>query len=217
MLYLDTETTGLMERAGFKKYYDPLFFPEKYPHSVTEICYVLDDNEPVHMLVYPAKYPVPINTDGYVYPLIDDALSNGIELKKALDDLCMLDFHTIVGHNISFDIAMLMSDAAHIKHTGFTEKIKTVNLVDTSEMGKNVCKIMISSKFGGRGITKAPTLMELYVHIFKEKFEHAHNSLYDTIATKKCYEAMSQKDEIKVNHHQWSDYVARHPKIKIKT
>lgn len=206
-LHLDVETTGKFEQPGFRKYYDPLTCPEKYPHTVVEITYWLDGSEPQHLFIYPTKWPVPVNSDGYVYPMLSDSLADGFELKTVLDDICKLEFDTIVGHSISFDIANLLSDANKIGHYDFINKIKGVWLIDTMELGKDVAKIKMPSKYGKRNLIKSPTLLELYQFLFKEPFDNAHNSLCDVQASKRCYEELVNVRKVKVNRHKFCDLV----------
>jgi len=97
----------------------------------------------------------------------------------------LLNCNTLVCHNVNFDRLI----AAHMLYTsGFEAEANYLMGTDsycTMDMGTNLCKL---PHYGGK--YKWPKLNELYMHLFNDTFEGAHDALVDVRATRKCYYKM---------------------------
>lgn len=97
---------------------------------------------------------------------------------------------TLVCHNTDFDISIM---AASMHRTGASED--TINeLLNkprfcTMKKGTDLCKLP-----GRYGSYKWPKLQELYLFLFGEQFEHAHDAFADIQATRRCYYEMIRRE-----------------------
>ena len=87
----------------------------------------------------------------------------------------------MVGNNISFDRNIM---GAEYLRVGLKDALEGKAIIDTcTEETALLCKLS-----GGRGGKfKLPTLSELYYHLFKKKFEEAHNATSDVEATTRVF------------------------------
>jgi DNA polymerase III epsilon subunit-like protein len=99
-------------------------------------------------------------------------------------------FVTIAGHNIGFDIMVLVSFYYDIGMPEVAEHLLTIPTIDTMYMGIDVCKL--PHREPGKSGFKRPSLTELYRHLFGEEFEGAHDALIDVRASARCYYKMRE-------------------------
>ena len=175
----DCETTGLVPKDKITKENEPYF-----PHIVS-LSWVIYDDEDRETLVEKDEIvtcAVPI-TNSFVHHITDEISSKGIPLECALndflDDVQGLDL--VVAHNLSFDCKMIEVSLFRLGRQADYKKFKQI---------PSHCSMMSNIKFCGLrnqyGL-KFPKLQELYVKLFGEEFENAHNSLADVKACLKCY------------------------------
>jgi DNA polymerase III epsilon subunit-like protein len=96
----------------------------------------------------------------------------------------------VVAHNLSFDKQMIeieiqryaleffpdMMDACFMFNDTYNE-LHGINVLCTGKMGRNVCNIMIPSKYpDGKPYKKMPKLSELYEFLFHTPLEGAHDA-----------------------------------------
>lgn len=111
----------------------------------------------------------------------DHANNFGIPLEVALRAFINFSFlaDSLVAHNISFDIKVMLSELLKIGINSFTQ----VERFCTMNSSTNICKIPHAS----RGGYKWPKLQEAYKHAFGEEFDGAHNALNDVRACMRLY------------------------------
>ena len=104
--------------------------------------------------------------------------SHGVEIEKIIEEFKndLANVHTLVAHNIDFDITF-------IKALLQTEQNLLSNCKKICTMKNTTMFVGIQNHFG----YKYPSLQELYKKIFGEEFENAHNALSDVKATAKCF------------------------------
>jgi DNA polymerase III epsilon subunit-like protein len=82
----------------------------------------------------------------------------------------------IIGHNLSYDMSMLMGEA---KRLGVNFDFRRLKTFCTMKHTANVEGLHIGGKY--------PKLAELYRFLFNEDFDNAHDAMADIQATKRCF------------------------------
>ncbi len=111
---------------------------------------------------------------------ITDEISDekGVDIKEAIQVLSdyLKQVDMIIAHNADFDINVIKAEL--YRNPCYSD---IITAMDSKEV---VCTMKRTSKFvnikGKYGI-KYPSLAELYLHLFNEPLENAHNSMYDVI------------------------------------
>ena len=180
----DCETTGLVPKDKITKENVSYF-----PHIVqmSWIMYDLDSNETLKEKDFIVTCAIPI-TNSFIHHITDDISSKGIPLEcvvnEFLDDT--LDADLIVAHNLSFDSKMIETTLFRLGRTSDYNDFKKIPSHCT--MMSNIKFCGLKNKFG----LKFPKLVELYVKLFNEPFQNAHNSLADVKTCLKCYLKLNQ-------------------------
>lgn len=187
ILVFDTETSGLPARGE-------IVTSPSYPHLV-EIAALLIDDESRHEV---AMFSFIIKPMGWV--ISEEASKvHGIDHQRATDIgvplVVALAAYTnlravadeIVGHNVSFDIAMV---EAALHRTGRTPSSSGPDRITcTADLGTPFAKLPPTERMiaAGRGNQfKRPTLSELHQILFGEEFDGAHSALADCRAAARC-------------------------------
>lgn len=193
-LILDTETTGLPEDE-----FAPLTDFDAWPRCV-QIAWQLHDDFgkclpglDQDFIIKPDGFNIPY--ESYNIHGISDALakSKGVTIEKALSELELVlkDTDCLVGHNILFDLKILGSEFLRLKGVN---PLEGMSYVDTcSNQTKDLCQI----KGGRGGGFKAPTLGELHIFLFEEKFQNAHNATADVVANARCFFELVRRRDIR--------------------
>ena len=178
-LFFDTETTGLP-----KNYNAPASDVDNWPRLV-QIGWILSDDdgnekESFEALIKPNGFEIPEAASNIHGVTTQRALEQGYDLKIILAQLSrfceMAD--TLVGHNIKFDMNVLLAE--YIR-SGMDNPFLNKKTVDTMSSSKEFCKL--PGKYG----YKYPKLAELYKVLFESDMGHAHTALADIQNTAKCY------------------------------
>jgi DNA polymerase-3 subunit alpha len=181
-IIFDSETTGL---------------PDNYQADVTDV-----DNWPRivqlswqvytvkgelfkenNFLIKPVGFEIPFNATKIHKITHDYAVNNGTDLQSVLnifsEDIKNVLF--FVGHNIEFDIKVISCEFFRVglPLNNFNKKI-----IDTKKESVNFCAIKLKENSVRY---KWPTLSELYNKLFNDHNIIFHNSLYDVIATARCF------------------------------
>ena len=203
ILVFDTETTGLFPKG------EDVNNIQKYPY-ITQLSYVVYDCNKKE-IVYTFDSYINIDPSIHLSDIVKELtgvtrekLDNGIDMLSALKTFykyyAMSNW--IVAHNIQFDQKMMMieterhREAIQYSHpeclalfNPYFEKTKNIRSYCTMLKGKDICNIVLPSKFeGGRSYKKVPKLIELYKHLFDNKeVEGLHNSMMDVLVCLQCY------------------------------
>ena len=112
----------------------------------------------------------------------------GIEADEMLTMFCanLYQCNTIAGHNIPFDIEVVACELFRHGFSAAAEYLKNMDQVCTMKAGRDYCQIP-GSKVKAN---KLPSLSELYKFCFGSELEGSHNSLNDIKATAACYQKM---------------------------
>ena len=207
VLVFDTETTGLFPKKE-------LYAIENMPH-ITQLCFIVYDMVENRIVKKYNKY-INIPQDVEITPFITTL--TGITREKCDGGVSTIDalrqFYkaysgcdTVVAHNMPFDRRMIeieiqryaleffpdMMDACFMFNETYNE-LHHIRSVCTGTMGRDICNIMVPSKYpGGRVYKKMPKLGELYEHLFQVPLEGAHDANVDTEACLRCFVEMRRR------------------------
>ncbi len=212
-LIFDTETTGLP-----KNWNAPLDDFENWPRLI-QLAWQIHDK--LGVLVETKNYLV--KPEGFVIPRGSEKV-HGISTERALKEGYTIDFvltefmdsltkvESIIGHNIEFDNSIVGSELLRLGTS--TDILFTKNAIDTKVLSTNYCALP-----GGKGGNyKWPTLEELYLKLFNENFEAAHNAMADVQATARCFLELIrlgviQAKDLKVRPEVIAEFMASNPDI----
>jgi len=171
LLFFDTETTGLPKSR------DPVSKgPNNWPHMVSISWVIQDDGKTIETQNFIVKPNWQIPPDSIKIHGISQerAWRDGQPLKEILEKFFSISYDWIVGHNIDFDLNVLINACLwDLK----LDMPKFGNQFCTMKHSTELCRIPMGTRW------KSPKLGELYEHVFKKKpiQELLHSSSYDTL------------------------------------
>jgi len=190
VLVLDLETTGLPKTKGFGNYYSYKDVSKYDPCRTVQISFLLHDvkkksTTEYNYIVKPDNFE--INNSEFHGITQEMALTDGIELNNVADILeSVIDNNKItyiIGHNLVFDMNVLMSDLYRIGRNKLIKKLKRLTMFCTMEQSKDILQL----KPFIYGEYKNPKLIELCEYVLGESPTDLHNSLNDCKYTLRCY------------------------------
>jgi DNA polymerase-3 subunit alpha len=193
-LIFDTETTGLP-----RNYNAPLSDSDNWPR-VVQIAWQLHDVKgnlisADSIIVKPDGFTIPFNAAQVHGISTERALAEGRDLQVVMNEFVEAVKQTkyLAGHNIEFDLSIV---GAEFIRLGMPDFFAGKPVIDTkNDEVTEFCAIP-----GGRGGKfKWPKLEELYVKLFHEGFEAAHNAAFDVQATAKAFFELLKRNILKVN------------------
>jgi DNA polymerase III epsilon subunit-like protein len=180
-LLFDTETTGLP--AGS----DTI-------HMVQLAWELYDDNQEkraaADFIIRPEGFVIP-NEVAKIHGITQArAMTEGRPLENVLSLFASIVYLPVrlVGHNINFDVKILLKEYERLGWTAETTLFGSKERLCTMESSINLCAI--PRKIGG---FKTPKLAELYHHLFNKDFADAHNARADIAATAECFWELRRK------------------------
>ena len=179
-LFFDTETSGL---AKMKQ-------PIDHPGQpwIIQLALILSDEDKVHASI---SFMIQsnnrdMNPHAFKVHQITNELADQLGFKEItaakLFNHYMRLADIIIAHNIKFD-DILIRGLLH--RTGFTEDLMAYESKPTfctMDSSTELCQLP-----GRYGKFKWPKLSELYMFLFGEEIEDAHDALIDVTATRRCY------------------------------
>ena len=178
LMVLDTETTG------FPSSRNPQELDKFNSARLIELGYIIFDKSGKDIkkydnLIIPDNFVI---TNTFIHGIKqENALKNGKNINEVLDQLA-LDLKNVDGiicHNISFDMAIILSEAYR------ANKLELVKLINEK---LHICSMAIGKKFMKND--KNPKLIELYKFLFNKDFIQDHRALSDCVACSECYFSM---------------------------
>lgn len=184
ILVIDTETNGLPVTKGFNNYYDPIDLKYYEKSRIIEIGYIIYTNDGIELdrrefLIKPDNFNI---ENSHIHGItFNMANEKGISILDALDilEVDLMEINTIVAHNISFDLNIIMAECIRYNKLSLFEKLLLINKECTMTLGK---KFLKSSKF--------PTLKILHQSITNKNEEQLHRALDDSRICGECYFGM---------------------------
>jgi DNA polymerase III epsilon subunit-like protein len=170
-LFFDTETTGLSRDS-----------------YLVQVAWILtyDDGEVIsqnEFIVKPDGYEIPYRTSVIHGITTSMAHKDGVALNEVLKAFTVDADKTtyIVGHNISFDLAIMKTA---YKNASMKFPLESKTKFDTMTESTQWCQL---PKANGAAGYKRPKLKELYYKLFGEYFDDAHSAYADTKATMESF------------------------------
>ena len=193
-LIFDTETTGLP-----RNYNAPLSDSDNWPR-VVQIAWQLHDVKgnllsANSIIVKPVGFTIPFNAAQVHGISTERALAEGHDLQAVMNEFVEAVKQTkyLCGHNIEFDLSIV---GAEFIRLGMSDFFAGKPVIDT----KNDAVTEFCAIPGGRGGKfKWPKLEELYVKLFNQGFEAAHNAAFDVQATAKAFFELLKRNILKVS------------------
>lgn len=180
-LIYDTETTGLP-----RDWNAPLTDFDNWPRMVQLAWQIHDENgelvEVKNFIVKPEGYNIPFASQKVHGISTDRAMKEGADLDFVLNEFneALSKAEYVIGHNIEFDVNITGCEYLRKEIPSNLTEIQTI---DTKDEGTEFCAIP-----GGRGGRfKWPTLTELYIKLFSQGFDEAHNASADVEATTRAF------------------------------
>ena len=177
-LVFDCETTGLFEKGS------PI------PRLV-QLAWQLHDLKGAllahkSMLVRPDGFDIPFQATQIHGISTEKARKEGTALAEVISafDAALQQAQCLVGHNLGYDIPLLVEEYAQLKTKC---QIRKLPKVDTMWASKDW--VAIPKKGKGKAY-KPPKLTELYEKLFDKSFPSAHNAAFDVAATATCFFTM---------------------------
>src|ERR1700757_1335687 len=193
-LIFDTETTGLP-----RNYNAPLSDSDNWPR-VVQIAWQLHDVKgnliSANSIIFkPNGFTIPFNAAQVHGITTERALAEGHDLQAVMNEFVEAVKQTkyLCGHNIEFDLSIV---GAEFIRLGMSDFFAGKPVIDT----KNDDVTEFCAIPGGRGGKyKWPKLEELYVKLFNQGFEAAHNAAFDVQATAKAFFELLKRNILKVS------------------
>lgn len=200
ILIYDLETTGLPTKktnyeTGIQQYFDPTDL-EKYDNCrIVSIAYTFIQNFNIDTINNsiiksyirkPHKFTISVENSKFHGITNDYALKNGEKLGAIIsqgfhNDLANCDY--IVGHNIIFDIFVLLSEFHRNKFNTNYKNLKfhldENKYLCTGELGREICKLPTKLK---NFTYKMPQLKELYENVCNNNDLKFHDAKNDVLA-----------------------------------
>lgn len=206
ILAFDTETTGLFPTKKVNYNMDEMPF-------ITQLSFILYDYKNKHIIQTYNQY-IRIPQETTITPFITgltgvtrEKCDNGVHIRDALQAFWMAynQCDVVIAHNIDFDRRMMeielirnsyiLTDIQCMSMFNPTYNyINSIREICTGNLGRNICNIYNTDKRGNK-FKKMPKLSELYEFLFKIPMVGAHNSMYDTEACLKCYNAICDMNQ----------------------
>lgn len=192
VIVFDTETSGLIKDNDFPHILQLSYVV--YNTSVNSIITIEDDyiNVPDSINITPESS----NVHGISKDLCKE---KGISIVDALNKFnrFMIMSDKVVGHNIEFDIRMVLAEAYR---NNVNMVFDAENVFCTMKESVNVCKIKMNCKKTGKEFYKFPRLNELYFHYYGKEPKNTHNSLVDILLCLVCFGNLHKNIDIyKIN------------------
>jgi DNA polymerase-3 subunit epsilon len=178
LMVLDTETTGLPSSKNPQEL-------DKFNNArLIELGYIIFDKTGKNIkkydnLIKPNNF---IITNTHIHGIThENAVKNGNDISQVLDQF-LLDLNNVDGiicHNISFDMAIILSEAYRIN------KIELIKLINKK---LHFCSMAVGKKFMKND--KNPRLIELYKFLFNKDLIQEHRALSDCEACLDCFLSM---------------------------
>jgi len=178
LMVLDTETTGLPSSRNYQEL-------DKFNNArLIELGYIIFDKtgkdvKKYDSLVKPNNFMI---TNTLIHGIThENAVQNGIDINQVLDQLAvdLKKVDGIICHNISFDMAIILSEAL---------RLNKLELIELFSSKLHLCSMAIGKKF--MKSDKNPKLIELYKFLFNKDFIQDHRALSDCVACLDCFLSM---------------------------
>lgn len=180
MIILDIETTGLPQIKGFGDYYNPKDISRYNTSRIVSIAFLDNGGYEKYSLIKPNDFTI---RNSHFHGITQKkAIEKGISLQDFFSrDLLqkIKDSEFILGHNIHFDINVLLSELYRQGLYSIYSFIENKKLKCSMKLAQDYFKLK-----------KSPKLTDLYYTLFQKEFQGSHHALSDAKACLACYQKM---------------------------
>lgn len=179
-LFFDVETTGFP-----KKWNRPHTDTFNWPRMVQiSWMYFGEDQKLIEekdFIIKPEGFEIPYEAERLHKITTEIAKEEGHDLKEVLQAFAKIidDAEYVIAHNMNFDANVT---GAEFIRKSVENRLFSSDRYCTMQESTYYCKLP-----GKGGRYKWPSLMELHVKLFGERFKNAHNAKADTAACAKCF------------------------------
>lgn len=190
-LFFDVETVGFP-----KKWNSPHTDTFNWPRMV-QIAWVLYDKdreilERESHIIQPEGFEIPYEAERIHKISTERAREEGSELRGVLKTFAKTidKAQYIIAHNLNFDENVV---GAEFHRKSIEQRLFSTERYCTMREGTYFCRLP-----GKDGRLKWPSLGELHLKLFGEKFANAHDALADTEACARCFFKLVDMEEIDI-------------------
>ncbi len=170
-IFMDTETTGVTPADRIVSICTSFY--DKHGRNTSSM----------YALIRPEGFTIPPKATAIHGITTEKALRDGFSLVSTLDsisaELARRSPELLVGHNLSFDLAMVLREYSR---AGRPEPLSRLGTFCTMKGTTGICRLP-----GRYGDFKWPTLDELHRHLFGKTLSGAHNAQTDAEACARCF------------------------------
>jgi DNA polymerase III epsilon subunit-like protein len=178
-LFLDTETTGITPQDRVVSICCAFYDPQGRALSV------------IDTLIRPEGFEIPWGATAVHGITTQQALEEGRELAATLDaiddEILLRSPAVLVGHNVSFDIAMVGRECSRKRRP---DRISGMRAFCTMKGTANLCRLP-----GKYGSYKWPKLDELHRFVFGKAIHGAHGARADVEACARCFFELKKRGQ----------------------
>ena len=196
-MVLDTETTGFPEEISFRKYYNYKNSNKYNTSRIVQMAWIIYDKKHNEItrksyIIKPNKFVIP---DNMIHGIShQNAMENGDNFTNVIKDFYkdLKDVTIIVGHNIGFDVHVLLAELYRQNELDTITSFITKNTQCTADMAKPICNII--RRYRSKPYQKLPNLKEAYNIIVKKTINiKQHDALNDCILCAEVYQCISRQ------------------------
>lgn len=188
-LFFDVETVGFP-----KKWNRPASDTFNWPRMV-RIAWILYDKDRVEVeranhIIKPEGFEIPYESERIHKISIEIAREEGVELKPVLQAFAEIvdKAEYIVAHNLNLDENVV---GAELYRKSIEHRLFSAERYCTMREGTYFCRLP-----GRDGRFKWPSIQELHVKLFGEKFKNGFDPVVDAEITAKCFFKLVDMEEI---------------------
>ena len=227
-IVFDTETTGLIPKVRFEENWDAIDV-SLFPHILQLSFITISDDTQSIIDIYDTllKLPDDIVIDPFVSKIhgITNELINKrgkcieVEMEYVMSNI--LAASLIIGHNIEFDINMLLITLIRLARTykdiddvESNKWVQYYNILFGTWRTKYVCTMFSTIKYcniwkkrtnSESMYLKYPKLSELHTKLFIEEVKGLHNSLIDVFVCLRCYYYLEYNVDLKITNKTYRE------------
>lgn len=184
IMILDVETSGLPIVKRYNVYHNPKMLKYYENSRLIELGYSVYSIDKIKIsdtcnLIKPDSFTI---TNHDVHGIThQNAVTHGLTISTVLNKLYkdLDNVGAIVGHNIMFDITIILSECYRYGYTDLISKILEKELICTMKLGKQYLKT-----------SRNPSLTVLHRSLFKKYIVQTHRALDDVKLCAECYFCM---------------------------
>ena len=222
-IVFDTETTGLVPKVNFQEDWEAVDI-SLFPY-ILQMSFITINNDTQSIVTIHdtlLKLPEGIIIDPFVtkiHGITNDLINKkGRIVEKEVEYLMnnIMSAKKIVGHNVEFDIKMLLTTIVRLAHKykgvddiESNKWVQYYNILYGTWRAKHICTMFSTIKFcniwrkrtnSEAMYLKYPKLSELHNKLFNQEVQRLHNSLIDVFVCLRCHYYLEYNVDLKLTN-----------------